>query len=74
MHRDIESKAAVDSFSESIKLASLRQLPIVDLIDCAARLTSVGQEQSSASPQEFMIEWGNIRCMAPIRFAGPRLS
>src|SRR6516165_6712397 len=48
MHRDIESKAAVDSFSESIKLASLRQLPIVDLIDCAARLTSVGQEQSSA--------------------------
>jgi predicted O-linked N-acetylglucosamine transferase (SPINDLY family) len=48
MHRDIESKAAVDSFAESIKLASLRQLPIVDLIDCAARLTSVGQEQSSA--------------------------
>ena len=42
MHRDIESKAVVDSFAESIKLASLRQQAIVDLIDRAARLASVG--------------------------------
>jgi predicted O-linked N-acetylglucosamine transferase (SPINDLY family) len=47
MHRDIESKITVDLFAESIKLATLRQLPIVDLINCAARLTSVDQKQSS---------------------------
>lgn len=46
MHRDLDAKATVDLFAESIRRATLRQLPIVDLIDCAAKLSSLDQKQS----------------------------
>jgi predicted O-linked N-acetylglucosamine transferase (SPINDLY family) len=47
MRRDIEPKTAADLFAETMTRATLQQLPIVELIGCAARLTSVDQKQSS---------------------------
>jgi len=47
MTRDVEPKAPVELFNDSINRATLRQLSIVDLIDRAATLSSVDQKQSA---------------------------